>query len=78
MLFLAGVLAAGVAVGQVYNGLDDQLNAPMERAIARSNADYADVPIAGAAEDALSQEVRYANMTVPQNEANERHFNAAE
>jgi hypothetical protein len=59
---------------QLYEGKQDEMVAPMDRAINQANEMYADFPFPGDKEDAIPQEVRYQEMTEPVNGANERHF----
>jgi hypothetical protein len=61
---------------QIYEDKYEEMVGPMDRAGNQSIEMYADVPAAGAEEDAMPQDVRYQNMTVPMNEANENHFGA--
>jgi hypothetical protein len=68
------VLLAVPSWAQLYDGKQEEMAAPMDRAINQVNDMYANVPIAGADEDVKPQDVRYQNMTVPMNQANERHF----
>ena len=68
------VLLAVPSWAQFYDGKHEDMVAVMDRAINQVNDIYANVPIAGAGDDAIPQDVRYQNMTVPMNEANERHF----
>ena len=70
------ILSAVSAQAQVYDDRHDVMVNSMDRAIEQSDEDYKNVPIAGAAEDAKTQDVRYEGMTAPMNTANERHLDA--
>ncbi|MBF0593660.1 MAG: hypothetical protein HQL22_01685 [Candidatus Omnitrophica bacterium] len=68
------ILVSIPAMAQIYNGKDQEVKAPLDRAVAESNAMYANVEKAGAAEDRKTQEARYYEMTNAVNQANEHHF----
>jgi len=74
LFICAVVLLAYPSWAQLYDDRHQEMVAPMDRAANQVNDLYADVPIAGADEDVKPQDVRYQNMTVPLNDANERHF----
>jgi hypothetical protein len=74
-LFLfALVVVVAPSWAQVYEDKYQEMVGPMDRVANQVNEMYADVPIAGAEEDATPQDVRYQNMTEPMNQANEKHF----
>lgn len=74
MIFAFVLLSIPVAA-QIYDGGDKQMLAPLDKAVADTNAYYANVSVAGADQEVTSQDERYRDMTVPGNGANERHFN---
>lgn len=63
---------------QVYSDKHDELVSSVDRAAADANKIYANVAVAGAQEEALSQEQHYDYLTQPLHKANERHFNEAD
>ncbi len=78
LFFVAGFLFATLSFAQIYNGRQPEITGPMDRAAAQSNALWANVAGAGDAEWSGTAAQRYTNMTTPNNEANQRHFNAAQ
>jgi hypothetical protein len=74
LFVLVVILLTVPSWAQIYDGKQEEMVGTMDRAIYQVNDMWADVPIAGADEDVKPQDVRYQNMTVPLNEANERHF----
>ena len=75
ILFVVGVFFLALPVmAQIYNDKYENMVDPMDRAAGQSNAMYSEVPLAGAAEDIKSQDLRYDEAVIPMNEANERHF----
>ena len=74
MMFIAGSLFAVQGMAQIYDQKAEQIGSPMDRTAEQHAELYADVGKAGDAEEAMSQDERYGNMTEPLDEANERHF----
>jgi hypothetical protein len=76
ILFVLGAVAflAVPSWAQLYNDKHDATVNSVDRAAMQATEMYSDVPAAGAKEEALTQDVRYQNMTEPMNEANEHHF----
>ena len=75
LLFSAAFLSTTYAVGQVYEGLDQALIEPLDRVVEEHNAVYANAANVAEAEEAMSQEERYTNMTEPFDTTIDQHFN---
>jgi hypothetical protein len=68
------VLLVAPSWAQLYDGKQDEMVAPMDRAANQANEMFADQPFPGADEEVKPQDVRYQEMTQEVDEANERHF----
>jgi ABC-type transporter MlaC component len=62
------------AQAQIKDGQYSAMTEPVDRAVGQHNAMYRYVPEPGADEDVKPQDVRYNQMTVPVNEAMDRHL----
>lgn len=73
-LIFGMILVSIPVMAQIYNNKSDEILAPLDNAVEQANAIYSNAGFPGDAENAKPQDIRYNEMTAPQNAANERHL----